>query len=93
MTLLRAKEGLAYRRRRKQQTASQKRSLVTAKQESSVCRDGARVNAFFLCITAVVSLMQGDLCKPRFLLLFINGKEDANYGITCADLSVEWENR
>ena len=64
VALLRTKDGLAYRRSRKQQRALQIRSISTAKQESSVCEGGVRGNAFFLRIRAIVSLMQGDLCKP-----------------------------
>jgi len=34
-------------------------------------------NAFFLRYKGVLSFMQGDLGKPRFLLLFINGNCEA----------------
>jgi len=40
-----------------------------------VSADQARAYAFFLRHQGLVSFMQGDLGMPRFLLLFINGKE------------------
>lgn len=61
--LLSTTNGLAYHRRRKQQTALQRRLMSTAKQESSVCKGKAKASAFFLHIRAVLMMVRDKKIK------------------------------
>lgn len=72
--LLSTTNGLAYHRRRKQQTALQRRLMSTAKQESSVCKGKAKAIAFFLRIRAVLALCKGIYASLELLFLLVQAK-------------------